>query len=96
MQQNAVLIVDDDPSICQFIARVCSKSGFEPVVADNPADFATAIGNRRLLLVITDLQMPEFDGIEFMRLLSNARTDVPVVILSGFDSRVLHTAEAFG
>ena len=96
MQQNAVLIVDDDPSICQFIARVCSKSGFEPVVANNPADFATAIGNRRLLLVITDLQMPEFDGIEFMRLLSKARTDVPVVILSGFDSRVLHTAEAFG
>lgn len=96
MQQNAILIVDDDPSICEFISKVCSKSGFQPVVADNPQDFAKAINNRSLLLVITDLQMPKLDGIEFMRLLSKLRTDVPVVILSGFDPRVLHTAEAFG
>lgn len=96
MQQNAVLIIDDDPSICQFISRVCSRSGFDPVVASGPGDFAAQIQNRSLLLVITDLQMPDFDGIEFMRLLAEARTDVPVVILSGFDPRVLHTAEAFG
>jgi EAL domain-containing protein (putative c-di-GMP-specific phosphodiesterase class I)/ActR/RegA family two-component response regulator len=96
MQQKAVLIIDDDPSICRFISRVCSRSGFDPIVASNPGDFATAIQNRSLLLVITDLQMPDFDGIEFMRMLADARTDVPVVILSGFDPRVLHTAEAFG
>jgi len=49
MQHDAVLIIDDDPSICQFISRVCSRSGFDPVIASNPGDFAMAIRNRSLL-----------------------------------------------
>jgi EAL domain-containing protein (putative c-di-GMP-specific phosphodiesterase class I) len=95
MRKDTILIIDDDPSICQFIARVCTKSGYEPLVVEDRAEFVGMVKNQKLLLVITDLQMPEFDGIEFMRLLAETRTDVPVVILSGFDPRVLHTAEAF-
>jgi EAL domain-containing protein (putative c-di-GMP-specific phosphodiesterase class I) len=95
MRKDTILIIDDDPSICQFIARVCTRSGFQPLIIENRDEFESCVKNQRLLLVITDLQMPEFDGIEFMRLLAEVRTDVPVVILSGFDPRVLHTAEAF-
>jgi EAL domain-containing protein (putative c-di-GMP-specific phosphodiesterase class I)/CheY-like chemotaxis protein len=95
MRKDTVLIIDDDPSICQFIARVCTKSGYQPLVIENRDEFVSSVKNQKLFLVITDLQMPEFDGIEFMRLLAEVRTDVPVVILSGFDPRVLHTAEAF-
>jgi EAL domain-containing protein (putative c-di-GMP-specific phosphodiesterase class I) len=96
MHKDTILIIDDDPSICQFIARVCSQSGYVPLVVENRDAFVREITSKKLFLVITDLQMPDFDGIEFMRLLAETRTDVPVVILSGFDPRVLHTAEAFG
>jgi EAL domain-containing protein (putative c-di-GMP-specific phosphodiesterase class I) len=95
MRKDTILIIDDDPSICQFIARVCTMSGYQPLVIENRDQFVSAVKNQKLFLLITDLQMPQFDGIEFMRLLAEARTDVPVVILSGFDPRVLHTAEAF-
>lgn len=95
MRKDTILIIDDDPSICQFIAKVCTKAGYQPVVVVNHDEFGSLAKNPRLVLVITDLQMPEFDGIEFMRLLAQTRTDVPVVIVSGFDPRVLHTAEAF-
>lgn len=94
-QKNTVLIVDDDPSICKLIARVCTKFRYVPMVVPDRDEFEAAMGSQNLCLVITDLQMPEFDGIEFMNLLASERTDVPVVILSGFDPRVLQTAKSF-
>ncbi|MEX0823986.1 MAG: EAL domain-containing response regulator [Woeseia sp.] len=96
MRERKVLIVDDDISICRYIARVCKDSGYEAVMASSFAEFEEALRRHTFFLVMTDLQMPDCDGIECMRVLANGDYDVPVAILSGFDPRVLQTAEAFG
>ena len=94
--KRKILIVDDDPSICRFIARVCEDAGYEPLTATGYAGFERHVRNHDLFLVITDLQMPDCDGIECMRLMATAGVAAPVAILSGFDPRVMQTAGAFG
>ncbi|MDZ7643137.1 MAG: EAL domain-containing response regulator [Woeseiaceae bacterium] len=78
------------------MARVCRDSGFEAIERTDCADIETVLQSSRLKLIVTDLQMPDCDGIELMRLLAGVRTDVPVAIFSGFDPRAPNTAEAFG
>lgn len=96
MQKNTVLIIDDDAAVRALMERACQKAGLNVILAGNRVEFLAAVNDSSLALIIVDLQMPGFDGIELMRVLAERRTDVPVVIISGFHQRVLHTAETFG
>jgi DNA-binding response OmpR family regulator len=76
-----VLVVDDDAMVLDVVARYLVREGFEPHrAADGPSAVALA-EDLRPDLVILDLMLPGFDGLEVFRRIRAAR-DVPVIMLT--------------
>jgi DNA-binding response OmpR family regulator len=65
--RGSILVVDDEPTIAEVVARYLERAGYETRVAgDGPSAVAAALGNRPDLIVL-DIMLPGFDGIEVMR-----------------------------
>jgi CheY-like chemotaxis protein len=78
-----ILIVDDDDDIRRVLRRILETDGHVVVDCANGQDALHAMGARRPDLVITDVYMPEMDGIEFLVHLRERDPDLPVLAVSG-------------
>jgi two-component system, OmpR family, response regulator ResD len=65
--RGSILVVDDEPTIAEVVARYLERAGYEArVAADGPSAVAAALGSRPDLIVL-DIMLPGFDGLEVMR-----------------------------
>jgi len=87
-----VLIVDDEPEIGELIAAAAQAVGMRSTVTTGYEAFRAALTPEVDLLVI-DLMLPDVDGIEILRHLGKARCRSRILLMSGFDRKVLATAE---
>lgn len=62
-----VLIVDDSTSMRQLVSFALTDAGYEVVAAVNGKDALDKINTAKVDIVVTDLNMPEMDGIEFIK-----------------------------
>ena len=81
-----VLVVDDDPAICEFMKTFLSQEGFEVDTLSDPVKAPDEIKNGAYHLVVVDLMMPKLDGIELLKRIRKVDTDVAVVIFTGYPS----------
>ena len=78
-----LLILDDDAKQRRVLQILARKIGFDGVPAEG-ADAALALfREQRCDLVVTDLQMPGRDGMDFLRELRSVDAEVPVIVLTG-------------
>ena len=96
MPQPRLLLIDDEPTLAKFLASAAQESGFEPVVTEQDEQFRQAFLAERPDMVALDLGMPGMDGVELIRFLADQNYDAPVLIVSGFDRRVLESAIRLG
>lgn len=84
-----VLVVDDEPLVREPLSRMLHRLGHEVLGATNGRTAFDAALREKLDLILTDINMPEMDGIELLTLLKNdARTrDIPVIVISSQDDR---------
>lgn len=78
------LIVDDSASMRQLIAFTIKDAGYDVLLAENGRDALEKMSRVTIDMVITDLNMPEMDGITFIREL-RGKADykfVPIVMLT--------------
>lgn len=91
-----ILVLDDDPVMLELLGRMLSNLGLTDVTAfdngrhalkwlDEPAHGAD--------LILLDLNMPEMDGVEFLRKLVERRYAGSVILASGEDGQVMQSAE---
>lgn len=80
-----VLVVDDEESLRKTTSRLLKKMQLHPIVAANGNQgLALAIQHQaKLSAVITDLHMPQMNGLEFVRMLRRELPRIPVIITSG-------------
>lgn len=64
---KSILVVDDSASMRMMVADVLTGAGFAVTQAGNGREALTALDKATVQLVITDLNMPEMDGITFIR-----------------------------
>ncbi len=85
-------ILDDDEQYAALLAEVASNIGWEVMAAQNPVSF---LQNNILpgSVLVLDLNMPEMDGIEVIRALAEKKINLLLILVSGFDARVLHSAQ---
>jgi EAL domain-containing protein (putative c-di-GMP-specific phosphodiesterase class I)/ActR/RegA family two-component response regulator len=91
-----IWVVDDDPFILKLHARALANLGFTAVTTCEGAVRALAAMDAAVSppdLILLDLNMPEMDGVEFMRHLVERDYPGSVILLSGEDERVLQAAE---
>jgi DNA-binding response OmpR family regulator len=96
MPQPRLLLIDDEPALAEFLANAARESGFEPVVTSEDWQFREEFLGERPDMVALDLGMPGMDGIELLRFLADQNYQAPVLIVSGFDRRVLESAFRLG
>jgi DNA-binding response OmpR family regulator len=96
MPQPRLLLIDDEPTLAEFLASAAEESGFEPVITSEDQEFREAFLAQRPDMVALDLGMPGMDGVELIRFLANEHYARPVLIVSGFDRRVLDSAFRLG
>ena len=95
MPQPRLLLIDDEPALADYLANAARTCGFEPVVTARDDEFRQLFLDLRPEMVALDLGMP-VDGIELTRFLANEGYRGPVLIVSGFDRRVLESAFRLG
>jgi DNA-binding NtrC family response regulator len=92
-----ILVVDDDPACCQSIAAALLKAGYHVEATTEPLQALWRTMNRRYALVISDLEMPDLNGIRLLGQLRHGSPDTPAILVSGFaDAHTLEQARALG
>lgn len=91
-----LLLIDDEPALAAFVAKAADMCGFEPVIAEQDLQFRELFQAHRPQMVALDLGMPGMDGVELLRFLASEDFKDPVLIISGFDRRVLESAYRLG
>ena len=78
-----ILLIEDDPQYRKLLVRILTDDGFQVESAENGKAGLQLFLAHPADLVITDLFMPEMDGIEIIRYLSKVRPRPKVLALSG-------------
>lgn len=79
-----ILIVDDEPPIRGLLVSFLSSSGHKCDTAGNGKEALDRLGQNQFDAVITDVVMPEMDGITLTREISQKYPDLPVMVMTGF------------
>ncbi|MBW7933647.1 MAG: EAL domain-containing response regulator, partial [Gemmatimonadaceae bacterium] len=93
-----ILLIDDDPLQLKLLARTLNGLGYTSLLGCSSAAAALSAlnaPNRDIGLILLDLNMPGVDGVAFLKLLAERRAEIPVVLVSGEDERLVETAARF-
>jgi two-component system response regulator PilR (NtrC family) len=81
-----ILIIDDEKSLLDLLSVVFKKEGYGVRTALSAAKAFEAIDREDIDLVVTDIKMPETDGMDVLKHIRETRPDVPVVMITAYGS----------
>lgn len=90
------LIIDDEPAIGRLIQRVAAGCGYIVTLTTSADQFMDSLAIKDPAVIVLDLAMPGLDGVEILRFLGASKCKAQILIVSGFDSRVLETTADLG
>lgn len=96
MKDVDFLFIDDDPAICRVVKRIAESCGFSAAVTSDADEFKQVYENCSIAVIAVDLSMPQLDGVEVLRFLAKTNCQAGVLIVSGFDRRVVEAAWRLG
>lgn len=99
MSRKKILVVEDSPSIAELVKDGLTDAGYEVRVAANGYEALRDLEEISPDLIVTDLQMPKVNGLEFCEAIQNRleTRDIPFIILSSLtDPRVVSKGKAVG
>lgn len=79
-----MLVVDDEPTVRTFLARVIERSNLEVVQASCVSEALALVATRGFLIALVDKNLPDGSGIEVMEALHQRDAQVPVVMMTAF------------
>jgi DNA-binding NtrC family response regulator len=86
MKKKNVLIVDDDPDVLTMLEGLLKKLEYNPFVAANGEEAVRVIDSNKIDVVVSDLVMPEMNGMELLKRVKSRKGDVPFVMITGHPS----------
>lgn len=96
MSTRHLLLIDDEPAFGRFIAHAAETGGFTAHVTMSAEPFMQKYRDLKPEAVALDLGMPQVDGVQLLRFLAEEKCAAPVIIISGFDRRVLDSSVRLG
>jgi EAL domain-containing protein (putative c-di-GMP-specific phosphodiesterase class I) len=78
-----VLLVDDDLAIGKLYESVLTEEGYAVQTAGTGREALELILNSQFDVVLTDIRMPDMDGVELLRAVRSSNLDVPVILVTG-------------
>ncbi len=86
MEKYRILVVDDELLIRDLLYDFFSSQGWDIVVADGGNKAVQYLKNQQFDLVLTDIKMPDMDGLDLTGKIRSLYPDLPVIIMTGFPS----------
>jgi two-component system, cell cycle response regulator CpdR len=87
---NKILLAEDDEDMRRFLAKALEKAGYNVVHYDNGASAYNRLREEPFNLLLTDIVMPEMDGIELARRASEIDPDLKIMFITGFAAVALN------
>ena len=84
MQTKSILIVDDEASIRESLQKVLSKAGYQTTTASSGNEAFALLSVQPMDIVLTDLKMPDGDGVELLKNVKKKFADIEVILLTGY------------
>jgi DNA-binding NtrC family response regulator len=88
---KSVLIVDDDLAVLDIARRMLTAAGYEVLQADNGKTALASYSERPTDVVVTDVVMPEMEGLETIRELRRLDPHARIVAMTGADPQFAST-----
>ncbi|MBI3932208.1 MAG: sigma-54-dependent Fis family transcriptional regulator [Acidobacteria bacterium] len=79
-----ILVVDDEPSMRELLGIMLRREGYEVVAAESRAMAAAALAGAPADMVITDIKLPDGDGIEILRHVKAASPETVVIVMTAY------------
>ncbi len=81
MRENKILIVDDDPNICELLRLYLEKDGFSTIVAENGEQAVSLAFSENPDLMLLDIMLPKMDGWQVCREIRKT-SQLPIIMLT--------------
>ncbi len=94
MNMPRILLAEDETAMREYLARALEKSGYDVVSVDRGTAAAPLLESEDFDLLLTDIVMPEMDGIELARHCSKVAPRTQVMFITGFSGVVLKAGES--
>ncbi len=82
MDQSKILVVDDEPAVCELLKEFLEARGYGVTTASFGAEALIAVQDERPHLVLLDILMPGMDGLEVLPRIHERNPAVPVIMLT--------------
>ena len=86
MTKGKILVVDDEDIVRTSCSRALVPEGYEVTPAKNGLEGLKLISENKFDLVLTDLKMPDMDGIEVLRRIKEGWPEIEVIIITGYQT----------
>lgn len=88
---ESLIVIDDDQQFAMLLGEVALSAGYEAVICTNAREYFEKEQSHSIMVL--DLNMPEMDGVEVIRRLGDIGQSINLILVSGYDTGVLHSAE---
>lgn len=88
-EQLQILIVDDDVRMTHTLADILTLKGHQPVCVSSGVEALEKLDQSQFDCVLTDIRMPEMDGVELFMEIHKRRPELPVVLMTAYASQSL-------
>ena len=79
-----ILLIEDDVPFCKLLEKFLIKKSFEVVTAFSALEAKSKIKGTEFDLIITDLRLPDYDGIQLMSEIKTTHPTIPVLLMTGY------------
>jgi len=81
---HIILIVDDDPDLCQLIQRHLVREGIDSLVATTGEEALEKLSSHQITLMLLDLHLPDIDGENLIHMIKTHHPTIPFIVVTGF------------
>ena len=82
-----IIVVDDDEVVLAACKRILTSEGHVVTLASSVIEALDLLESERFDLLLLDVIMPEYDGIQLMGLVKERRLDLPMLVMSGYPTK---------
>lgn len=82
-RSSSILVIDDNPQIRQLLSEYLTDKGFSVAIAETGMAGINQYAESEPDLIITDIVMPDMEGVELVKMIRERNQEIPIIVMSG-------------
>jgi putative nucleotidyltransferase with HDIG domain len=83
MEKEKILVIDDEELILDIAREILTNVGYEVTITSDGQEGITLISEEKFALMLTDIRMPEINGLEVIQRVRDRNREIPIIIITG-------------